>query len=73
MKKRNNDVIIEFLGTSRDEVTGSCVLVSYVNSDDERENILIECGMNQGCPTMLSDYNTNKRMVEKIPFSNIKH
>lgn len=73
MKKRNNDVIIEFLGTSRDEVTGSCVLVSYVNSDDERENILIECGMNQGCPTMLSDYNTNKRMVEKIPFSNIKY
>lgn len=73
MKRKTNEIEINFLGTSKDEVTGSCISVSYINDNKERETILIECGMNQGCPTILSDYNTNKRMVEKIPFSKVSY
>ena len=73
MKKKTNEIEISFLGTSRNEVTGSCISVSYINDKKEKETILIECGMNQGCPTILSDYNTNKKMVEKIPFSKVSY
>ena len=43
--KKNNDIVITFLGESRNDVTGSSVLVNFCNNNGERRNILIEMGL----------------------------
>ena len=72
-KKKNNDIVISFVGGSKDDVTGSCVLISYPKKDDEKGLIAIECGLIQGEPTLEQEYNANKRMIEKVPYKNIEH
>ena len=66
-KNKENDIILETLGGSSDDVTGSCWSVSYPKKDGLRGTILIEMGMIQRNSTILEEYNLNKNMINKIP------
>lgn len=72
-KKKNNDIVISFVGGSAKDVTGSMLLIQYPKKDDEKGLIAIECGLIQGEPTLELEYNANKKMIEKIPVKNIEH
>lgn len=67
-KKRNNDndIIITALGTSKEEVTGSCWSVSYPKNDKTRGLIVLECGLSQSGGSIEKQYNLNKRMIDDI-------
>lgn len=65
-KKDENDIIITCLGTSKDEVTGSCWSISYPKYNDERGLIILECGLSQSSGSIEKQFNNNKRMVENI-------
>lgn len=65
-KKKDNDIIVSFIGGSQNEVTGSCVSISYPKNNNERGLIIIECGLCQSEPTIEKLYNANKRMIDNI-------
>lgn len=65
---KDNKIIIETVGGSTIDVTGSCWAVYYPKKDGETGCFIIESGMVQG-GTVLEDYNANKRMINAIPFS----
>lgn len=65
-KKSDSDIVVSFVGTSKTEVTGSCVTISYPKNNGERGLVVIECGLSQGEPTIEKQYNANKRMIEDI-------
>lgn len=71
-KKNNNEIVISFVGGSKNDVTGSCVLISYPKKDNERGLIAIECGLVQGEPTLEVEYSINKKMIERVPVKNIE-
>ena len=64
-KNKENDVIVTFLGESRDDVTGSSVLINIPRKDKSRYNILIEMGLVQGGKTIKQDIANNRRMLER--------
>ena len=70
MRKKNKDnkIIIETIGGSTVDVTGSCWAIHYPKRDGEMGCFIIEAGMVQG-GTVLEDYNANKRMINAIPFN----
>lgn len=72
-KRRNkdNDIIISFVGGSRDNITGSSVLISYPIGNGEHKCICLECGMIQGLNKPEIEYSENKKMVENIPVKDI--
>jgi len=65
-KKSDNDIIVRFVGTSKTEVTGSCVTISYPKNNGERGLVVLECGLSQSEPTIEKQYNVNKKMIEDI-------
>ena len=65
-KKSKNDIIVSFLGESRNDVTGSSVLINIPKSDGTRYNILIEMGLVQGGNTIEQDLANNRRMLERF-------
>ena len=65
-RKNENDIVVSFCGTSKSEVTGSCVTISYPKNDDTKGLVVLECGLCQGEPTIEKLYNSNKRMLEGI-------
>lgn len=67
-KRRNkdNDIVVSFLGTSKQQVTGSMVTISYPKNDGSKGLVVLECGLCQGEPTIEKSYSTNKRMLEGI-------
>ena len=65
-KKKNDDIIVSFLGTSNNDVTGSSVLINYAKNKDERGNILLEMGLCQGNSTPEKDIAYNRKMVENF-------
>lgn len=69
--KRDNDIVISFLGGSRDDVCGSATLISYV-TEQGRECILCDLGIIQGSMSPEIEYSVNKKMVENIPIADIK-
>ena len=66
-KNKDNKIIIETIGGSTIDVTGSCFSISYPKKDGTMGLFLIECGMVQG-GTVLEDFNANKRMINAVPF-----
>ncbi len=70
-KNRDNDVVVSFVGGSRDNITGSCILVSYPTSNEEHKCIALESGMIQGLSKPEHEYADNKKMVENIPVKDI--
>lgn len=65
-KKRNDSIILSCVGSSRDDVTGSCWTVSYLKDNGERGLVVLECGLSQKEQDILKSYNENKRMLENI-------
>lgn len=77
-KKRNkdNDVVVTFLGESRNDVTASSILINIPRKDKTRYNILIEMGLVQGGKTIKQDIANNRKMLERYNkelISNIEH
>ena len=70
-RNKNNDIIISFIGGSRDDVCGSAVLISYPTADG-RECILCDLGMIQGSMSPNIEYSDNKKMVENVELEHIK-
>ena len=65
-RKKDMDIIVSCVGSSRDNVTGSCWTVSYAKDNGERGLVVLECGLSQGEQDVLKSYNDNKRMLESI-------
>jgi metallo-beta-lactamase family protein len=71
-KNKENDIIVSFVGGSRDDVTGSCVLVSYAKENQERGLFAIEMGLIQGNFDVAKDISANRQMIENISLSTIR-
>gem|GEM_PF-2244176 len=71
-KRRNkdNDIVVSFVGGSRDDVCGSATLISYPTNEG-RECILCDLGMIQGSFSPDIEYSSNKKLVENIPLEDI--
>lgn len=67
-KNKDNKIIIESIGGSTVDVTGSCWAIHYPKKDGEMGCFIVEAGSVQG-GTVLEDYNANKRMINSIPFN----
>lgn len=66
-RKDKHDIIISFLGESRNDVTGSSVLINIPKKNGEgRYNVLIEMGLVQGGNTIEQDLANNRRMLERF-------
>ena len=61
MKKKSKDKIrVSFIGGNAEDVTGSCIHIQT-----ETKQILLECGLYQGCGSLLNEYKIN---TEKFKF-----
>ena len=66
-KNKKDDIIVTFMGESRNDVTGSSVLINVPKKDRSgRYNILIEMGLVQGGKTIEQDLANNRRMLERF-------
>lgn len=75
-KNKDNDIIVSFLGTSNNDVTGSSVLINYSKGKKERGYLLLEMGLCQGNATPEKDIAFNRKMLENFPkelISKIEH
>ena len=70
---RKDDVNVHFIGGSSENVTGSCVIVTYPKNDNTLGTIALDMGLIQGEPTIQRDYTINKQMIERIPFMEIEY
>ena len=59
-KRENDDIKVKFLGNSAIDVTGSAVLITFLN-----KNYLIECGSAQGYG-MAKCYTLNSQLINSI-------
>lgn len=69
-KKKDDNIIVSFLGGNSSDVTGSATLISYL-CEEKRRTILIELGMIQGNKTVLEEYRENKKMIDNIPLKDV--
>lgn len=72
-KKDENDIIISALGTSQEDVTGSCWSISYPKNNNQRGLIVLECGLSQSGGNIEKHYNLNKRIIDNIGKEVIKN
>lgn len=70
-RSKDNDIVVSFVGGSRDNITGSSVLISYPIGNGEHKCICLECGMIQGLNKPEIEYSENKKMVENIPVEDV--
>ena len=70
-KRKENDIVVTFLGESRNDVTGSSVLVNFCNNNGERRNILIEMGLEQS-NDIEKDISINRKMLQQYNKNLIK-
>ena len=66
MKRRKEEITLTCLGSSAQQVTGSCWLLEYPKKEGEIGTIVIECGLNQQGFTDLEHYQGNQKMLESI-------
>lgn len=71
-KNKDSSIIISFVGGSRDDVTGSCVLVNYPKENGEKGLFAIEMGLIQGSFDIAKDISANRQMIENISLSTIR-
>jgi len=67
-KNKDNDIVVSCLGTSLNEVTGSCWSISYKKDNGKRGLVVIECGLSQSEPKIDKLYNTNKNSIKCINY-----
>lgn len=70
--KNKEKVIVDFIGNSCVNVTGSMVQITYPKKDKTSGKFLLECGMIQENKTPLIDYQVNQRMMEKVNAKDIE-
>lgn len=63
-KKRENDIIVTFMGNSQKDVTGSSINLNIPRKDGSRYNILLEMGMSQS-NNAEKDIATNRKILER--------
>jgi metallo-beta-lactamase family protein len=71
-KDKDSNVILSFVGGSRDDVTGSCCIVSFPKENGERGLFAIEMGLIQGNFDIAKDISVNRQMIENISLSTIR-
>lgn len=71
-KRKDEKIVISFLGGSRDDVTGSVVQIC-IPSKDGHINILCDLGMIQGSMSPEIEYSSNKKVIENIDVENIDY
>lgn len=71
-RNKENDIVVSFVGGSRDGITGSCTLIAYPKGNGEHGLIALECGMIQGEPKPEFEYSVNKKMVENVPVKDVE-
>ena len=64
--KKDEEIVVSFLGKERNNVTGSCVSISYLKDDKTRGLIVIDCGLCQEGHNVIERYNNNKNMLDEI-------
>lgn len=76
-KKKDDDVLLTFLGGSSTGVTGSMNLLEIKQKDGSYKGILLECGSIQTTSNILGrDLSANRKMLDKLPkevVSNIEY
>ena len=65
-KKREKDIVVTCLGSSIEQVVGSCWSVEYNKKDGTTGLMILECGLNQSGFTDAEQYENNKRMLDGI-------
>ena len=65
-KKKDNDIVVTFLGSSVRQVTGSCIKILYKNDKLENNIRFLECGLPQSSKTPLNQYNDMERMSNAV-------
>ena len=65
-KTRKKEIVLTCLGSSIQQVTGSCWSIEFPRYNGETGLIVIECGLNQDGFTTLEQYNANERMLNGI-------
>lgn len=63
-RKKETDIIVSFLGNSKNDVTGSSVLINIPRKDKTRYNILLEMGMAQS-NNQEKDIAVNRKILEQ--------
>lgn len=65
-KKNKDKIIIDFVGSSKTQVTGSAIVVSYPIGDNKYERLLVEFGQSQGSGSLYDEYKANKEVVNDV-------
>jgi metallo-beta-lactamase family protein len=65
-KNKENDIVVSFLGGSKDDVTGSSILISYPKNKKEHGLLMLELGLIQGNATIDKDIAYNRKMLDNI-------
>lgn len=67
-KRKDNDILLSFLGGSTVGVTGSMNLIEIKQKDGSYKSILLECGGIQSTSGELGkDLSANRKMLDKLP------
>lgn len=67
-KRKDNDILLSFLGGSAMGVTGSMNLIEIKQKDGSYKGILLECGGIQSTSGELGkDLSANRKMLDKLP------
>lgn len=72
-KKNKNKIIVEFVAKSKEQVTGSAILISYPLQDGTYKKVLVELGANQTNKDLYTEYILNKEIVESIPHNELDY
>lgn len=65
-KNKENKIRLSCIGSSVTQVTGSAWRLQYRLDNGEFKTQQIECGLPQGSPTILEQYNDMKRMSDAV-------
>lgn len=72
-KKNKNKIVVEFVAKSKEQVTGSSILISYPLKDGTYKKVLVELGANQTNKDLYTEYILNKEIVESIPYNELDY
>lgn len=72
-KKNKNKIIVDFIAKSKEQVTGSSILISYPLKNGDYKKILIELGSNQTNKDLYTEYMLNKEIVNSVPHQELDY
>lgn len=65
-KKNKDKIIIDFVGKSKSQVTGSAIVISYQTEPNKYERLLIEFGQSQTNKDLYTEYKSNEEVVSCV-------